>query len=156
MRTCKTRRQCQHTHRSSSSSSSYPPPLWMERSAHWAGKHSRGSHEILQRFMTQWVGPAFHGETIPLGGAPALSQKTKRLSLDMYTYVCTSCKFRWCTGAHPWYGSHHGKQRPHPVSCWQLRHQHISRSSLHKRSGDHARDIIQHTPCIIYHISQVI
>ena len=55
-------------------------------------------------------------------------------------YRSTSCKFCQCGGTLPWYGSHHGRQRPH--------------STLHGRSGDHARDIIQHTPCSIHHISQ--
>ena len=35
-------------------------------------------------------------------------------------------------------------------------HRHISRSKFHGRSGDQARDIMQHTPCIIHHISHTI
>ena len=56
-------------------------------------------------------------------------------------------------GYPPWYGSHHGRQGPHTVLCWQQLHEQTSQSTLHGRSGDHARDIIQHTPGIIHHIS---
>ena len=53
-----------------------------------------------------------------------------------------------------WYGSHHGRQGPHTASCWQQLHEQTSHSTLHERSSDHARDIVQRTPCIIHHISQ--
>ena len=65
-------------------------------------------------------------------------------------------KFRQCGGTPPWYGSHHGRQVPHTSSCWQQLHEQTSQSTLHEGSGDHARDIIQHTPCIIHHISHTI
>ena len=45
------------------------------------------------------------------------------------------------------------KAGPPTVSCWQRLHEQTSQSTLHGRSGDHATDIIQHTPCIIHHIS---
>ena len=55
--------------------------------------------------------------------------------------------------APAWYGSHHGRQGPPTVPRWQQLHEQKSQSTLHGRSGDHARDIIQHTPCIIHHIT---
>ena len=62
MRTCKTHRQYQHTH----TSSSYPPPLWNGAFC-TLGCKTQSAHEAVAN-ITLCVGPAFHGETIPLGG----------------------------------------------------------------------------------------
>ena len=51
-----------------SSSSSYPPPLWNGAFC-TLGCKTQSAHEAVAN-ITQWVGPAFHGETIPLGGYP--------------------------------------------------------------------------------------
>ena len=64
MRTRKTHRQYQHTQ----SSSSYPPPLW-NGSFCTLGCKTQSAHEAVAN-ITLCVGPAFHGETIPLGGYP--------------------------------------------------------------------------------------
>ena len=78
--------------------------------------------------------------------------------IHAYLHACIYIYVFWfqvlpVRGYPPWYGSHHGRQRPPTVSCWQRLHEQTSQSTLHGRSGDHARDIIQHTPCIIHHIS---
>ena len=65
MRTCKTHRQYQHTHTSSSSD---PPPLWNGAFC-TLGCKTQSAHEAVAN-ITLCVGPAFHGETIPLGGVP--------------------------------------------------------------------------------------
>ena len=61
----------------------------------------------------------------------------------IYTYiyiynVCSGSKFCQCGGT--------------PPMVWVS----PSQSTLHGRSLDHARDIIQHAPCIIHHISHTI
>ena len=80
MRTSKTHRQYQHTH--TSSSSSYPPPLWNGAFC-TLGCKTQSAHEAVAN-ITLCVGPAFHGETIPLGGGtPALA----KLGTGTYIYI---------------------------------------------------------------------
>ena len=87
MRTCKTHRQYQHTHTSSSSSSSssYPPPLWNGAFC-TLGCKTQSAHEAVAN-ITLCVGPAFHGETIPLGGVPPHWQNLELEHTYIYNYI---------------------------------------------------------------------
>ena len=68
MRTCKTHRQYQHTHHHLTL-----PPLWNGAFC-TLGCKTQSAHEAVAN-ITLCVGPAFHGETIPLGGGtPALAK----------------------------------------------------------------------------------
>ena len=79
MRTCKTHRQYQHTH-----IIILPSPLWNGAFC-TLGCKTQSAHEAVAN-ITLCVGPAFHGETIPLGGGgtPALAK------LGTGTYIYTS------------------------------------------------------------------
>ena len=68
MRACKTRRQYQHT-----LIIILPSPLWNGAFC-TLGCKTQSAHEAVAN-ITLCVGPAFHGETIPLGGGtPALAK----------------------------------------------------------------------------------
>ena len=81
MTTCKTHRQYQHTH---TSLSSYPPPLWNGAFC-TLGCKTQSAHEAVAN-ITLCVGPAFHGETIPLGGG--VPPHWQNLELE-HIYVAT-------------------------------------------------------------------
>ena len=71
MRTCKTHRQYQHTH---IIIIILPSPLWNGAFC-TLGCKTQSAHEAVAN-ITLCVGPAFHGETIPLGGGYPRTGKT--------------------------------------------------------------------------------
>ena len=84
MRTCKTHRQYQQTH-THTSSSSYPPPLWNGAFC-TLGCKTQSAHEAVAN-ITLCVGPAFHGETIPLGGGYPRTGKTWNWNIYTMIYI---------------------------------------------------------------------
>ena len=88
MRTCKTHRQYQHTH-----IIILPSPLWNGAFC-TLGCKTQSAHEAVANI----VGPAFHGETIPLGGGYPRTGKT--WNWNIYIYIKTIQKVKHMIPIH--------------------------------------------------------
>ena len=85
MRTCKTHRQYQHTH---IIIIILPSPLWNGAFC-TLGCKTQSAHEAVAN-ITLCVGPAFHGETIPLGGGYPRTGKTWNWNIYVCVYMSVS------------------------------------------------------------------